>query len=192
MFHIACTRFNNQTYKENTDYRIKSGEPLLYGSAFKIRESYSVGALMFVVEMNNETNKIEGIGLIKNMLVTDKRHRIYNIADYNRYIYSGKYWLNRNKLDPDIVEILDNVLFKGKSHLKRMSGITVLTEKLFTNWNYELCDLKVKVKNAFINYFKHGPQLVDKEVDYEVDYEELIDFIPKQKPKTKKIINDKR
>ena len=27
-----------------------------------------------------------------------------------------------------------------------MSGITVLTEKLFTNWNYELCDLKVKVK----------------------------------------------
>ena len=71
MFHIACTRFNNQTYKENTDYRIKSGEPLLYGSAFKIRESYSVGALIFVVEMNNETNKIEGIGLIKNMLVTD-------------------------------------------------------------------------------------------------------------------------
>lgn len=216
MFHIACTRFNNQTYQENINYRVKTGETVIYGTAFKIRQSYSIGASIFVAEMNNETNKIEGLGLIKNLLVTDRRHKIYQINDYNRYIYSGKHWLNRDQLyqlDPDIIEILDNVLFKGKSHLKRMSGITVLTEKLFTNWEYELSDLKVKVKNAFIKYFKYGTQLdkkeevdneefdckeVDNGEDNEEDTQEFIEIIPKQKTKvktktkTKKIINDKR
>ena len=37
--------------------------------------------------MNNERNRIEGIGLIKNLLVVDKRHKIYENNDYNRYIY---------------------------------------------------------------------------------------------------------
>jgi hypothetical protein len=41
-----------------------------------------------------------------------------------------------------------------------MSGITVLTDKLFTNWNYELRTLKNKVKELFIEYFK-------KQVEFE-------------------------
>jgi hypothetical protein len=157
MFHIACTRFNNFTYNENTDYRNKYNEIVIYGTSFKIRNIYSVGSLIFIAEMNNETNKIEGIGLIRNYLVSDKRYKIYDNNDYNRYIYRGTYWLSRDQillLDPEIIEIFDNILFKGKSHLKRTSGITILTEKLFTNWNYELHDLKEKVKHAFIVHFK--------------------------------------
>ncbi len=157
MFHLACTRFNTKTYKENKEFRLKSGEEVLYGPAFKIRNTYSIGSLIFVAEMNNETNKIEGIGLIKNTLVSDKKYKIYENSEYNRYIYRGKYWLSRdqlNILDPEIVEIFDNILFKGKSHLKRMSGITILTKKLFTNWNYELTDLKNKVKCVFTRYFQ--------------------------------------
>lgn len=185
MFHLACTRFNCKTYKENTDYRIKNGESVIYGSAFKIRNTYSIGALIFVAEMNNETNKIEGIGLIKNLLVCDKYYDIYSNSDssYNRYIYRGNYWLSReqlDKLDMQITEIFDNILFKGKSHLKRMSGITVLTKKLFTNWNYELCDLKNKVKNAFLNYFKSKCHNTFEE-DFEG--EEVFEIIPKQNRK---------
>lgn len=174
MFHLACTRFNNQTYKENTEYRLKSGEKALYGPAFKIRNTYSAGSILFVVEMNNETNKIEGIGLIKNSLVSDKRYKIYENSDYNRYIYRGKYWLSRaelNTLDPEIVEIFDNILFKGKSNLKRMSGITVLTEKLFTNWNYELTDLKKKVKTTFIKHFQHDVHIEEEKKEGQSELE---------------------
>lgn len=178
MFHIACTRFNTQTYKENTDCRIKNDEPVMYGSAFKTRNIYSAGALIFVAEMNNETNKIEGIGLIKNLLVSDKYYKIYSDNNYNRYIYRGKYWLSRNqldKLDEKISETFDNILFKGKSNMKRMSGITVLTERLFTNWEYELHELKNKVKNAFLNYFKHHISFDIEEI------EEVFEIIPKKR-----------
>ena len=74
MFYLACTRFNNQTYQENKNYRIQSNEPVIYCSGFKIRTTYSPGALIFVIEMNNSTNKIEGIGFIKNKPESRKYH----------------------------------------------------------------------------------------------------------------------
>jgi hypothetical protein len=156
MFHLACTRFNNQTYQENKDYRLKSNEVVIYGPAFKIRNIYSPGVLMFVFEMNNETNHIEGIGLITNTLVVDKRHKIYENNDYNRITYRGKYWLSRNQieeLDPEINEIFDLILFKGKSNMKRLSGITVLTNKLFKKWDYDMSAIKNRVKNMFKNHY---------------------------------------
>ena len=107
--------------------------------------------------MNNELNRIEGISLIRNILLTEKRHRIYSNGDYNRFIYHGDYWINRQQitdLDNELVEIFDLILFKGKSHLKRQSGISLITEKLFTNWRYELCDLKERVKQLFITIYK--------------------------------------
>ena len=94
MFHIACTRFNNTTYDENMRYRREHGETVIYGSTLKIRNIYSQGSLIFVAEMNNQKNQIEGIGLIKNCLIYDKRHNIYDNDDYNRYIYKGNYWHN--------------------------------------------------------------------------------------------------
>ena len=156
MFYIASTRFNNDTYNENFKYRNKSGIPLIYGTSIRIQAKYDIGSLMFVVEMNNEENRIEGIGLIRNTLVYDKQHNIYSNSDYNRYLYRGDYWVDRATIvdkDAEIVEICDTVLFKGKSHLKRMSCISVLTKKLFANWDYKLCILKEKIRILFINVF---------------------------------------
>ena len=48
MFYIACTRFNNATYRENMEYREKNNENVIYGSGFKIRDIYPLGALIFV------------------------------------------------------------------------------------------------------------------------------------------------
>jgi hypothetical protein len=82
---------------------------------------------------------------------------MYQNNDYNRIFYKGDYWLSRSQiyeLDSEVIQILDTVLFKGKSHLKRQSGITILTNKLFYNWAYELDDLKNKVKNIFLKHFK--------------------------------------
>lgn len=155
-FYLAATRFNNLTYQENKSYREKYGEICVYGSSFKIREIYPAGCLIFVTEMNNETNKIEGIGLIRNTLVVNGKNRIYGQFEYNRFIYRGNYWLSREQLiqlDIGIVETLENILFKGKSHLKRHKGITVLTPITFTNWDYELEPLKEQIRNAFLRQY---------------------------------------
>lgn len=184
MFYIACIRFSNKTYEENMNYRIKYEEPVIYGLTLKIREKYPIASLIFVVEMNNDTNKIEGIGLIKNLLVHDKRHKIYDNNEYNRYIYRGKYWLNReqiNDYNKEIVEIFDNILFKGKSHLKRRLGITVITEKLFVHWNYELHVVKNMVRDLFLVHFKYN--INDELINEEEEYFEII-------PKKRKIIKN--
>jgi hypothetical protein len=157
MFYIASTRFNNETHDENMSYRKTHGMPLIYGTSIPIQNKYDLGSIIFVIEMNNQKNQIEGIGLIRNMPLTDKRYRIYSNNDYNRFIYNGEYWLSRSQLtdfDSELVEICDNVLFKGKSHLKRQSGISVLTAQLFTNWDYSLIIMKNKIRAAFLNAFK--------------------------------------
>jgi hypothetical protein len=166
MFHLACTRFNCATYAQNSMYRTINSEVVIYGSTLKIRETYNVDSPIFVVEMNNDNNKIEGIGLIRNALVYDKKHKIYENPEYNRYIYRGKYWLSRDQLlsvDHELVDAFDTVLFKGKSHLKCRLGITVITDRLFVHWNYELADLKERVKQAFIHYYKGNTRSEENE-----------------------------
>ena len=166
MFYLGTTRFNNVTYQENMNYRIKNKETAIYGTTIRMYKKYPYNALIFVIEMNNETNQIEGISLIRNILLTEKRHNIYSNGDYNRFIYHGNYWVNREQItqiDKELVEIFDLILFKGKSHLKRQSGISVITDKLFTNWRYELCDLKERVKQLFITIFKTNICLKEEE-----------------------------
>jgi hypothetical protein len=167
-------------------YRREHCETVIYGSTLKIRDIYSQGSQLFVAEMNNQTNKIEGIGLIKNCLTYDKRHNIYDNDDYNRYIYKGNYWLSRkqiNQYNPEILEILDTVLFKGRSHLKCRIGITIITPKLFVHWDYDLDILKKMVKNLFLDYFKYKLELLEeKEEEY---FEIVIPKIEKGKRKGK-------
>jgi hypothetical protein len=174
------------TYEQNMRYRNKFNETTIYGTTLKIRDKYPLGCLIFIAEMNNEKNRIEGIGLIKNLLVHDKRHKIYDNGEYNRYIYRGKYWLSREQIhyfNPEILEIFDTVLFKGKSNLKCRMGITIITEQLFVHWIYELKDLKNKVKELFMNYFTKN---IEEE---EMITEEYVDIIPRKRKRTEEIIN---
>jgi hypothetical protein len=156
----------------------------------KIREIYPPESLIFIAEMNNPQNKIEGIGLIKNLLVHDKRHYIHENDEYNRYIYKGNYWLSREQIDefePKILEIFDNILFKGKSHLKCRIGITIITEKLFTHWDYDLQILKNMIKQLFIHYFKYN--ICNDDKNDKINDEEYfeIEIIPKNVKKRKKL-----
>lgn len=140
---IASTRFNCKTFNENEEYRIKilqDYKSCIYGTPIKIRNTHSQGCLMFIVEMNNDTNKIEGIGLVQNNIVLGKYHKIYSLSEYNRYVYKGKYRICRETIwnyFPEVVEVLDFILFKGKGHLKRQSGISVLRDKLFNDIYYK-------------------------------------------------------
>jgi hypothetical protein len=129
---MVTTRFNEETYEQNRRYRSKYKEiGCIYGPSRRMSQRISPRAIVYVVEMNNTLNRIEGIGLIRNMLSMEKNYHIYKEGNYNRYIYKGSYRLDRSDMDPNILEIFDTILFKGKTHLKRGLGFTRIPNSLF-------------------------------------------------------------
>ena len=160
MFFIASTRFNNSTWQENIDYRIKNSiKGAIYGVNIQICEKYPLNSIIFVIEMNNDMNKICGIGIIRNSILFDKKYKIYSDNNYNRFIYKGDYWLSRDDIlayDEMLIVSLETMLFKGKSHLKRRLGISFLTSKLYLKWRYNEHLTKETIKNIFISKFKQS------------------------------------
>ena len=76
-------------------------------------------------------------------------------------------------------------------------GITIITERLFVHWDYDLQILKNMVKYVFISYFKYN---IDDESVKEVEFEEIeerkveekeeyFDIIPKKRKRSEKTIN---
>ena len=131
-YYIAVTRFNNQTYHNNIKYKEQNNfTGCIYGVPVKIKDDIPLNSAVFVIEMNNDLNKIEGIGLIRNMCHFDKYHRIYKNEfdlDYNRYIYKGKTHIHVSKItndyDKKVINTLEQLLFTTSRHSKRGQGIT--------------------------------------------------------------------
>lgn len=138
--HIVTTRFNNETWIENVSYRSSINHlGCIYGAPIKISEKIWGNSLVFVIEMNNSTNKIEGIGLIRNAIQFDKNYKVYETRNYNRYIYMSDFRINRSTLQEynlQLVLVLDHILFKEKTHMKRGSGLSILPDKLL---KHKLC-----------------------------------------------------
>jgi hypothetical protein len=125
--YIMTSRFNNRTYAEMKAYcqttrAIKS----IYGVPREITHHVSRDSILFVLEMNNETNRIDGIGMVRNQAFP-KRHGVYENDTYNMYSYVGKLHIDRDDMDDEeyqFMEIFDILCFKGCRHQKRCQGIT--------------------------------------------------------------------
>ena len=142
MFHIACTRFTEQTLMENERYRETRGITCIYGSPIPTNEKYSRESCFFVVEMNNTTNRIIGVGLIQNKQQKDRTYIIHDMTvsacNYNRYIYKSPYRLVIDKIEltemeKRIIAILTQLLFKGACHSKCAQGITEMPVWIMRN-----------------------------------------------------------
>jgi hypothetical protein len=75
--------------------------------------------------MNNDTNKIAGIGLVRNHAFMHK-YSVYSEKTYNRYIYYGKNHIareNMNEEEERIMKVFDILCFTGNKHMKRGQGI---------------------------------------------------------------------
>ena len=159
MFTVVSTRFNNDTWKENQEKREKLKIPCFYGSPQEMSPKILYDSIVFVVEMNNTQNKIEGIGLIKNRPYMDKYYRIHDDGNYNRFVYKSNYHIDRERLvrhNAHLVDVLDNILFKGKTHLKRGHGFTTITEKLLHK--KEVCkglDIKSQIRDIFVTLYSN-------------------------------------
>jgi hypothetical protein len=135
---ITTTRFNTDTFHQNRQYVQKTGiKGCIYGTPMKIKDIIPMESSVYVIEMNNDINKIEGIGLINNRLILDKNYRIYKDMDYNRYIYKGKYRLDTDIISDafykQVIHVLEHLLFKGERHCKRSQGITKLSDWITDN-----------------------------------------------------------
>jgi hypothetical protein len=163
MTSIVTSRFNNSTWEENCSFREKHNcTGCIYGSPKQMTEKIPLNSLLFVVEMNNTTNKIEGIGLIRNLLNHEKKMRVYQIGNYNRYSYQGNYRIDRSILEavcPQILQILEKLVFTGKTHLKRGAGFTRIPEKLYKQhkiletYNYSEQQIKEELATVFKRQF---------------------------------------
>ena len=135
---ITTTRFNNETFHQNQSYVKKTSiRGCIYGTPIKMKLNIPLETSVYVIEMNNDRNKIEGIGLVNNRLVLDKNYRIYKDMDYNRYIYKGIHRLDVTTIDDEynkrVISVMEHLLFKGERHCKRGQGITRLSGWIMNN-----------------------------------------------------------
>ena len=157
MFTIVSTRYNDTTWQENINYRKKNNhEGCIYGAPHMLSNKIVVDSLVFVVEMNNSLNQIEGIGLMRNNIRLDKYTSVYKDGNFNRYVYKGNYHIDRElivRYNSELVDVLDYILFKEKTHLKRGAGFTTIPEKLLYHKMCKNMDIKKEVKELFIHIF---------------------------------------
>ncbi len=138
MFTIATTRFNNETISENRNWRERNNmEGCIYGSPVLMSPTLPLGSNIFIIEMNNEKNIIEGIGFIIKPEYPKKARPIYKTGNYNRYIYVGEYRVDKERIkdeyDKRVINVLEQLLFRGAKHSKRGQGITQLPNWLECN-----------------------------------------------------------
>jgi hypothetical protein len=124
MQKLMITHFNNETWLENHRWReMTDYKGCIYNTPVHIKDSIPPLLKLYVVEMNNESNKIMGIGRIINRVHVDKKYSVYSDNNYNRYTYKGKLQITREEIPTKDLEALEKRLFKGKHHLKRGQGI---------------------------------------------------------------------
>jgi hypothetical protein len=156
MFTVVTGRFNSETVIPNYEYRKRHNLKCIYCCPSKLSPKIKHESLVFVIEMNNTTNMIEGIGLIKNKFDLTKYYKVHSDPNSNRYIYIGNYFMDRRTINDNnsqLVDILEQILFKGKTHSKRGSGLTTIPEKVL---KLDICkdiNIKNEIKQIFIRYF---------------------------------------
>jgi|LauGreSuBDMM15SN_2_FD.fasta_scaffold126103_1 hypothetical protein len=149
-FYVACSRFNNNTWKENRDFCMDTKVKIAYCSPVPISIKVPPDDFIGVLEMNNDTNRIIGIGFIRNK--TYPKTWIYDNGNYNSNTYIGKRRIDRSEMTPEeekIMEILDGYCFKGNGHLKRGQGITLFPVRyLFESFEKKV-DILQEIKNMY-------------------------------------------
>ena len=132
-FLIGTVRFNNKTYIENLKWKQrKEYNGCAYGLDKPLSNKIPSGKYIYIVEMNNEINKIMGIGKIKNIIIHSNRSRMYNEESLNNFIYKSPDFIPRLKIietQPKgelVLKFLENLLFRGSKHFKRGQGCVIL------------------------------------------------------------------
>lgn len=123
---IMTSRFNSHTLMENRSFRDKNTKiGCIYCCPDPVGRSIPIDSIMFILEMNNDSNTIEGIGMVRNHPYPNK-YCVYENGNYNRYAYVGKYRIDRRDMteeEENIMTVFDVLCFTGNKHMKRGQGL---------------------------------------------------------------------
>jgi len=135
MIQIGTVRFNSDTWEENQRWRSENNwNGCIYGLDKQIPDKVPYGSSIYIIEMNNTTNQIMGIGKIKYIFLSENRAKIYKNDNYNRFIYKSNYRIDREQLlqiNPEMIEDIEQILFKGSRHFKRGHGVIIIPHDRF-------------------------------------------------------------
>jgi hypothetical protein len=152
MKHVLMTsRFNDETLAENKMFRNRNPKiGCIYCAPQMISKKVPLESVMFILEMNNDKNRIEGIGMVRNHPHANK-HTVYNNGNYNRYTYVGKYRIDRDSMteqENEIMTVFDILCFTGNKHMKRGQGLKAFPVEFLYKCSRTL-DLVVFITNMF-------------------------------------------
>jgi hypothetical protein len=117
---------------------------------------------MIVLEMQNDANKIAGVGLVRNCpnlpehtMSSNSNNSggggelkplVYKCGNYNRFIYQGAYRIDllSNELELTreeelVIKMLELALFYGPNHSKRGKGICELPKHVACLYDFKEC-----------------------------------------------------
>lgn len=162
---LATTRFNNKTWHEyqeflekaRSDNSIPVKTKCLYNCTVPIASTIPIFATIFVLEMNNESNQIEGIGLLRNQSPEYGKYAIYSDPKYNQYAYQGTYHIHRSEMtdiEMTLLKLLEGWCFRGRRHQKRLQGIKAFPfDVLYEHKTTTEVDVVVEIANMFKTRF---------------------------------------
>ncbi len=160
MVFVCTTRFNTETLQQNCEWRRRHQkmDQCVYGSPIPLKHAVRENAWMIVLEMQNDVNKIAGIGLVKNSPNLPDvpilhncnsgalKPSVYKCGNYNRFIYQGAYRIdllsNEIELTREehlVIKMLELALFYGPNHSKRGKGICELPKHVSSLYDFKEC-----------------------------------------------------
>jgi hypothetical protein len=153
---IITSRFNNKTWNENIYFRSKHNiTGCIYCSPSPVTHTIPNESILFILEMNNETNQIIGVGMVRNHPYINK-YNVYGNGNYNRYVFIGKHRIDRIDMTPEediIMQVFDILCFTGNRHMKRGQGLKSFPlDMLFRcNKRLDLVDFIAKMFKSRLN-----------------------------------------
>jgi hypothetical protein len=157
-FFIGSVRFNNKTYLENIKWKQrKQHQGCAYGLDKPLSIKIPSKKYIYIIEMNNDINKIMGIGKIKNEVVYSNRSRMYDDDRLNKFIYKSPDFISRNDIIKSkekakiVLRFLENILFYGYKHFKRGQGCVIIPwNRILTEGSKEISYNKSNPKKCSI------------------------------------------
>lgn len=161
MVFVCTTRFSSETLQQNCAWRRRHQKmhECVYGSPIPMKRAIRENAWMIILEMQNDANKIAGIGLVRNSPNLSEngnnkngggsgvlKPSVYKCGNYNRFIYQGAYRIDLLSNDIEltreeeiVIKILELALFYGPNHSKRGKGICELPRHVACLYDFKEC-----------------------------------------------------
>ena len=150
--------YNEQYIRENENWKDKNNfTGCIYNTPNIGLRHINMKENVFIFEANMETNEINGMGIIIKTKPQIKKNNIYTDQSKNRYSYKGNHHFLKEdliKINKDFIDNIEKMIFTGKSHMKRIHGISLISKRL-VEINEKIIDNKINFNSFALEFEKY-------------------------------------